>query len=529
MLGALFGYMVCYLVDYFTWLLVVLVVLGYWLYDYVHMFRLKLGLEIHAQLNAGRKLFSPSIPSPHALPNTRVSFFDAALPGTQPILDWNCVHLGMRAALALNARVQPRFAFDRKHYFYPDQPSGYQITQKHFPLARNGVLPLLKRDGVQNALDVRIEQIQLEQDTGRTSYLDDLTLVDLNRANTGLIELVTKPDMRSAAEAVAFVKKLRLILKGAGVCTGEMEQGALRVDVNVSVMDDAGRDLSSRCEIKNLFGFAAIKHSIMAEFQRQCDLLARNEVVERDTRGWDGKNTYKLRSKEEAADYRYFPDPDLPDYVVPNRVIESVRNQMMPMPDTLLDKLTSKPFSLSNADAYTLVELDSGLHSRKPTEESSSSDSSLTAFCVTAVQEFLQRGGSEKNAKLIGKWLVNIWLGIRESAPQNTNQFVDLFLAVDSNEITTTTAKMLLKLLANGYQGSIADAVKEYDLDTSAHSVSELSAVCKQVLDENPSIVARIKSGKRNAIMVLVGLVLKETQGTFDPKLVREEIDRTIQ
>lgn len=473
------------------------------------MHRLKLGLEIHAQLAAPHKLFSVARHGAAGAPNTRVACFDAALPGTLPRLNWDCVYLAIAAARALDARVNSRFAFDRKHYMYPDQPAGYQLTQRLAPVATGGALRLLARDGVKTPKRITLAQIQLEQDTGRSSHIDGVTLVDLNRANTGLIELVTNPDFGSADEAVAFVRKLRLLLRTLRVCTGEMEQGALRVDVNVNVVGSRGEPLSERCEIKNLFGFGAIRHAVAAEFRRHCALLSAGEPVPAETRGWDGKNTYKLRRKEAVADYRYFPDPELPEYVLPASVIDKVVAAMPTLPDAVLDMLVASPYALSEADAYKLVETPQG-------------PETLAAI----VREFRARGGSEQRAALAGRWLVNIWMGHSVVLPP-IQQFADVLLAVDAQTITTTTAKLLLQHLANGYKGSVDALVREFGLQTAAEP-SELQVACAAAIRNHADVVLRIKRGKTKAITVLIGAVIKETQGTHDPAAVRAEIERQL-
>ncbi|PCH40967.1 hypothetical protein WOLCODRAFT_150998 [Wolfiporia cocos MD-104 SS10] len=280
--------------------------------------------SVHAQIKSRAKLFSDSWASDYSVPpNTRVSPYDAAFPGTLPRLNPQCVELGVRTALALDANVHRQSAFDRKHYFYADLPSGYQITQHYAPFATGGGLKLDN----DNAF-VGIKQIQLEQDTGKSTFdpLQGLSSIDLNRAGTGLMEIVSEPDMRSPEEAGAYVHS-----KGAS--DGNMEQGSLRCDVNVSV-NRKGARLGTRCEIKNLNSVKFMMVAITAEAYRHIEMLERGEVVPQETRGFNeaSAETYTLRSKEDAPDYRYMPDPNLPPLLLDEAYIDTIRRTMPELP-----------------------------------------------------------------------------------------------------------------------------------------------------------------------------------------------------
>lgn len=483
-------------------------------------YRLKLGLEVHAQLLAKQKLFSRAPTSFQAEANSQVAYFDAAIPGTQPKISWACVNLALRAGIALNTFIHPFFSFDRKHYMYPDQPLGYQITQRREPIATNGYLDLYARDFTSQsqysnnfAKRIRISQIQMEQDTGKTSYVDNMSLVDLNRANTGLIELVTCPDFESEDEAVAFIRKLQLLLKRLRVCSGEMESGAMRVDVNVSVADENGADLGERCEIKNLFSTSAVRSAVKAEFARQCNELARGNSIERETRGWDGKNTWRLRSKESVKDYRYMPDPDLPRFLLSEEVVDKVRSSLPEAPDLIWDKLVGDPYNLAETDARTIIETEGA-----------------SEFCFVATKLFLSGGGKPQSAKLVGTWLVHRWLGESDFLPSNTQQFVDVLIAADNKRISTTSARLLLRHIAQGFSGSIDDIIAEFGLESEpASETSELVNTCKRVVASHPEVVERIKRGKKSSLGFLLGQVMKETQGTLDPKNIKAELKVAIE
>ncbi|KAK0750233.1 GatB/GatE catalytic domain-containing protein [Schizothecium vesticola] len=326
---------------------------------------LAVGIEIHAQLNTPHKLFSPASPSAHAPPNTRVAPFDAALPGSQPVFQPGVLIPAVRAALALRCAVQPASRFDRKHYFHWDQPAGYQITQYYAPLARDGSVTLRARDGLlgDEVEVVGIQQVQMEQDTAKTlAQPGGVQWVDLNRAGAALVEIISRPTMRSPAAAAAFVRKVQGLLRGADACVVGMEEGGLRADVNVSVKraGEAG-PLGTRVEVKNLSSFKAVEDAVVAERDRQIAVLEGGGLVEAETRGWTvgGTETRRLRGKEGEVDYRYMPDPDLGPVVVDPRLVEHLAERSGMSVDEELDELVGR-YGLTEKDAVTLTGLDDG-------------------------------------------------------------------------------------------------------------------------------------------------------------------------
>lgn len=326
---------------------------------------LTVGIEIHAQLNTSSKLFSSASPTPNAPPNTRVAPFDAALPGSQPLFQPAVLLPAVRAALALRCEIQPTSRFDRKHYFHWDQPAGYQITQYYAPLARDGAVTLRARDGLlgEEEVEVGIQQVQMEQDTGKTlAQPGGVQWVDLNRAGAALVEIISRPTMRSPAEAAAFVRKVQGLLRGADACVVGMEEGGLRADVNVSVkrVGEAG-PLGTRVEVKNLSSFKAVEDAVVAERDRQIKVLEGGGVVEAETRGWTvgGTETRRLRGKEGEVDYRYMPDPDLGPVVVDAGLVEHLAETSGMSVDEELDELVGR-FGLTEKDAVTLTALDEG-------------------------------------------------------------------------------------------------------------------------------------------------------------------------
>ncbi len=430
----------------------------------------------------------------------------------------------MKASTALNCHVNSYSTFDRKHYFYGDQPAGYQITQHYNPIATNGKVQLFKHDGAKTPFDVGIIQVQIEQDTGKSVYFEKpssdinghdekMSKIDLNRTNTPLIEIVTAPDIPDPQSAKNFVRKLQTLLRHIGVCTGDMETGAMRVDVNVSVNG------GERCEIKNLANTSSVSNSIKYEFQRQSKLLSEGKTIERETRGWDGKVTTKLRGKEDAVDYRYMPDPELEPIILEHDVVSKVKDSLPELPDSILQRLLTKPYNLQLKPAKTLMQ-----------------DPSLVKYYFNLYDYTVTKRGVKPNAP--GNWLVHEFLGAlgKKNMEFDSNIFPmsklgDLIVEVHNKSITITTAKLLLLHLLNNQadlQKPISDVIKEYNLGSTetmdSSSSTELDEavqnIAKDVLSQHEKIKLQIQSGEKpNAIRFLVGQAMKASQGRVDAHL----------
>ncbi|KAJ4293051.1 hypothetical protein N0V88_005715 [Collariella sp. IMI 366227] len=330
---------------------------------------LTVGIEIHAQLNTRRKLFSPAATSFNDLPNSHVALFDVAMPGSQPLFQPETLIPAVRAALALDCSIQPVSRFDRKHYFHWDQPSGYQITQYYHPFARDGAIMLLARDGIASEdgerIEVAIRQVQMEQDTAKTTAQPgEVQWLDFNRVGLPLIEIITQPVIHHPATAAAFVRKVQMLLNSVDSCVLGMEAGGLRADVNVSVCrteDAASGKLGTRTEIKNLSSFKAVEDAIIAERDRQIAVLEAGGVIAGETRGWSlgSTETRRLRGKEGEVDYRYMPDPDLGPVVIGEDLVQHLRSSMGMLPDAEINELVDK-YGLSSKDALSLMMLDDG-------------------------------------------------------------------------------------------------------------------------------------------------------------------------
>lgn len=337
----------------------------------VEGWELTVGIEIHAQLNTARKLFSPATltTSFNDDPNSRVAFFDLAIPGSQPIFQKETLIPALRAALALDCEIQPVSRFDRKHYFHWDQPSGYQITQYYEPFARDGGITLQARDGIAaedgDGVTVGIKQIQMEQDTAKTiAQPGGVHWLDFNRVGAPLIEIITLPEIHHPATAAAFVRKVQILLNAVDACVSGMEAGGLRADINVSVRrtDDPSAPLGQRTEIKNLSSFKAVEDAIIAERDRQISVLESGGVIAGETRGWSigSTETRRLRGKEGEVDYRYMPDPDLAPVVIGDDLVSHLRETMGQLPDVEVDMLINQ-FELTPKDALSLTALDGGM------------------------------------------------------------------------------------------------------------------------------------------------------------------------
>ncbi|KAG9015844.1 hypothetical protein FRB93_012409 [Tulasnella sp. JGI-2019a] len=476
-----------------------------------------IGIEVHSQIKSRHKLFSSSLNSVDEPPNTRVSLFDAAFPGTLPKLNRRCVDLAIRTALGLRASVQRRSAFDRKHYFYHDLPSGYQITQSYSPIAKGGVLLLDKANRT-----VRIKQVQLEQDTGKTTFSDALksTQVDLNRAGAGLMEIVSEPDMRTPEEAAAYVRTLQALLRSVGASDGNMEQGSLRCDVNVSV-NKVGEPWGTRCEIKNLNSIKSVQAAIACEADRQISLLQKGSAVSQETRGFDESRvmTFKLRSKEDAPEYRYMPDPNLPPLILTEKDIERVRQSMPELPHETSARL-ERGYGLVPRDIQVLMSVGSGTNVGYDGDVGPGN----------AVQYF-EAVAKEREPKAVVNWITQelvAQLGRRnenfDQLPVSTQQLGDLIDLVQAGSITGTSAKTVVRHMFNTQtprSALISELVDTLGLRAEAVSDHALKGFCEQAIQELPLEADLVRKGNDKVLMKIVGKVMKLSKGTADAKMVR--------
>lgn len=484
---------------------------------------LKIGLEIHTQLHTVAKLFSQSTNATSNLaltPNTTTSFFDVSLPGTQPKLNHQILLNALKLAISLNCKISPVSSFDRKHYFYGDQPLGYQITQHFNPIAQNGHLMLWKRHNPKLSQDVKIaiQQLQIEQDTGRSIYHSinsSDSNIDFNRSNIPLIEMVTLPDFSSIDQVRAFVQNYIKLVQDLDISTGDLESGSIRVDVNINLVGH------QRVEIKNLPTISAILNAIRYEEKRQLQNLQNNNLPsEIETRGWDGKKTYHLRSKDSNIDYRYTPDMELPKIKLNlSDLLTKIKSNLPMSVDDKLDLYLTK-YNLNLRDAKILV-------NNKLIE-------SYFLKCWNLSNEQLQ-----VQSKIIN-WLVNDLLGFLNKSEIQFDEnilipecFLDLIKSVEDGLISKPNGKLLLLHLVNNKPDqvkSMKNLASEFDMIISENETdnNQIDELITNVINSNEKVVNEIKKGKVKKINFLIGLLMKETRGNIQPKIFEDKIKRYL-
>ena len=460
-----------------------------------------LGLEVHAQVASNAKLFSGAAVGFGAGPNEQVSLVDAAMPGMLPVINRRCVEQAVRTGLGLKAQINLKSRFDRKNYFYPDLPQGYQISQYQHPIVGEGEVIVERDDG--STFTVRIERLHLEQDAGKSIHdLDpNATYVDLNRAGTALMEIVSRPDMRSAEEAAAYVKKLRTILVYLGTCDGDMEKGNLRADVNVSVRRP-GEELGTRCEIKNVNSYRYIQQAIEYEARRQIEILEEGGSISQETRLFDpGKlETRSMRSKEEAHDYRYFPDPDLLPLELDPVWIKEIEATLPELPDAKKARFQSQ-YGLSPYDAGVLI-------------------------ADQARADFFETAAKGRDAKLVANWTTNELMArlskdghdIADSPipPADIAALVEL---IEKETISSKIARQVFELMWAG-EGRPAEIVEKHGL-VQVTDTGAIEAIIDKLIAANPGQAEAVKA-KPQAIGWFVGQVMRETGGKANPAAVNE-------
>jgi aspartyl-tRNA(Asn)/glutamyl-tRNA(Gln) amidotransferase subunit B len=458
-----------------------------------------LGLEVHAQVSSKAKLFSGAAVSFGAGPNEQVSLVDAAMPGMLPVINRHCVEQAIRSGLGLNAKINLWSRFDRKNYFYPDLPQGYQISQYKDPIVGEGEIEVERDDGTM--FNVRIERLHLEQDAGKSIHdLDpNSTFVDLNRAGTALMEIVSHPDMRTAEDAAAYVKKIRAILRALGTCDGDMEKGNLRADVNVSVRRP-GAALGTRCEIKNVNSYRYIQQAIGFEARRQIGILEDGGSIRQETRLFDPTRgeTRSMRTKEEAHDYRYFPDPDLLPLELDPAWIDEIRVSLPELPDAKRARL-EQDYGLTRYDA-TVIAADAE-RANYFERAAAGRDAKLVANTVTnAVLSHLAKDGLEIDA-----------------SPVQPEAVAELVRLQEEGVISSKIAKEVFEHMWAG-EGTPQAIVLARGL-TQVSDTAELETLVDRLIAANPGQAEAVKA-KPQAIGWFVGQVMRETGGKANPGAV---------
>ena len=461
-----------------------------------------IGLEVHAQVLSNSKLFSSSPTKFGAEPNTQVSLVDAAFPGMLPIINEFCIKQAIKTGIGLKAQINKRSVFDRKNYFYADLPQGYQISQYKNPIVGEGKIIL---DMPYGQKEVGIERLHLEQDAGKSIHDMDPknTLVDLNRSGVALMEIVSKPDLRSPDEVNAYIKKLRSIMRYLGTCDGNMQEGSLRADVNISVRKKGSKEFGTRCEIKNVNSIKFMQMAINYEANRQVDLIEDGKTIDQETRLFDVKknHTRSMRSKEDAHDYRYFPDPDLLPLELKDDFIEKISLEIPELPDEKKKRFIDK-FNLSAYEANILV-------SDKETSE------------------YFEEVIKKSDVKLATNWITvelfallnNKNLEITQSpiSAQNLSNLINL---IQDGTISGKIAKTVFELMVDGDKDP-KKIVEDKGLKQESDP-KELEKIVLKIIATNKDKVEEYKSGKEKLFGFFVGQVMKHSGGKANPKLVND-------
>ncbi len=470
-----------------------------------------IGLEVHAQLKTRAKLFSSAPNEFGGEPNTRTTEVDVGMPGVLPVINERAVELAVRAALALDCEIRPVSIFARKHYFYPDLPKGYQISQFEQPFSTGGAVPI-ELDGESSA--VALTRIHMEEDAAKNIHDDAITagttFVDLNRAGVPLIEIVSEPVMKSPEEAGAYLRSLRSILRYLGVSDADMEKGNFRCDANVSVRPRGQRELGTRVELKNLNSFKFVEKALAHEIERQSDLLEDGGEVVQETRNWDESagESRPLRGKEEADDYRYFPDPDLPPLALTEEWVEALRRDLPELPHEKRARYASE-YRLPHAEAQVLTE-----------------DREVAEFFESAVA----LGG---DAKQVSHWIMRSLLAVLgesgaslDGLPITPKHLVELLGLLDAGRVTATSAReIFFEMTRSGerpetiMRGSGLEAVSDVD---------ELKRIASAVIEEHPGQVEKYRAGQEKLFNFFVGQVMKATGGKASPDGVRAILSQLL-
>jgi aspartyl-tRNA(Asn)/glutamyl-tRNA(Gln) amidotransferase subunit B len=471
-----------------------------------------IGLECHIQLLTKTKMYSSDIAEYGAMPNTNVSVVTLGHPGTLPVVNKRAVEFAVKLGIAVNANIREENQFARKNYFYADLPKGYQITQDKTPICTGGFITAKMKD---RELKVNLTRIHMEEDAGKSLHdIDPFeTLVDLNRAGTPLLEIVTEPDIRSGEEAYAYLTEVRKLVRYLDICDGNMEEGSLRCDANISVMLKGSKVFGKKVEVKNMNSFRNVQRAIDFEIKRQIDLVEAGKEIAGETRSFDAVNgvTFSLRSKESANDYRYFPEPDLQPVFVTQDYINKVKANLPVLPDQLF-AIYTKEYKLSEYDAHQLID-------RKE----------VAAY----YNELVKHTSNQKSA---ANWVMGpIKAYLNECALTITDftlpasKIAEIIALIDSGKVSNSAAtQKLFPALVSQSQKSAEQLAGEMDLIQNSNS-NELQGLIDQALSKYPEKITEYKNGKVTLLGLFVGEVMKLSKGKADPKLLNQLVKETLE
>jgi aspartyl-tRNA(Asn)/glutamyl-tRNA(Gln) amidotransferase subunit B len=470
-----------------------------------------IGLETHVQLTTVSKIFSGSSTAFGAAPNTQASVVDLALPGALPVMNKGAVERAVKFGLAIGAKINQRSIFARKNYFYPDLPKGYQISQFETPIVEGGGLTITLDDG--STKFIELTRAHLEEDAGKSVHneFDGASGVDLNRAGTPLLEIVTEPVMRSAKEAIAYAKTLHNLVRSLDICDGNMQEGSFRCDVNVSVRPVGQKEFGTRREIKNLNSFKFMQQAVDYEVRWQIEQIEDGHKIVQATVLFnpDTGETRAMRTKEDAMDYRYFPDPDLPPLVVTDEMLARIKSTMPELPEAKCARFVSQ-YALSEYDARLL-----------------SQDSATANFYEAAT-----KAGAD--AKLVANWMLSDLSAALnrdektfDQSPVSSAQLSGLITRISDGTISNKIGKTVFEALWNG-EGATADAVIEAKGLKQISDSGAIEKIVDEVLAKSAAQIADFKSGKEKALMSIVGMVMKASAGKANPAQVNDIVRRKI-
>lgn len=472
-----------------------------------------IGLECHVQLLTKTKMYSNDIAEYGALPNTNISVVTLGHPGTLPVVNKRAIEFAVKLGIAVNANIREENQFARKNYFYADLPKGYQITQDKTPICTGGYITAKLKDGVEKK--VNLTRIHMEEDAGKSLHdIDPFeTLVDLNRAGTPLLEIVTEPDLRTGEEAYAYLTEVRKLVRYLDICDGNMEEGSLRCDANISVMLKGSKVFGKKVEVKNMNSFRNVQRAIDFEIKRQIDLVEAGETVAVETRSFNAEEgyTFSLRSKESANDYRYFPEPDLQPVFVTQEYINSVKANLPVLPDQLFQRYTNE-FKLSEYDSLQLLELKEIAAYYNELVKHTSNYKSAANWVMGAIRSYLN-----ERAITISEF------GLSPA------KIADIISLIDKGLISNSAASQkLFPEMANQPEKSAEQLAKELDLLQNSNS-DDLQKIVEEVLAKNPQKVSEYKGGKVGLLGMFVGEAMKASKGKADPKILNQLVKETLE
>ena len=466
-------------------------------------YKTDIGIEVHVQLNTASKIFCSCSNAQTDKANEHICPVCCGHPGVLPVLNKEVITSAIKAGLATNSKISEKSIFARKHYFYPDLPKNYQITQDKLPICTEGYLTIIKEDGTEKK--IRLIRIHIEEDAGKNIHaaFSNESFVDFNRTGTPLLEIVSYPDIESAQEAKAYLKALRSLVQALGISTGNMEEGSFRADTNISVRKKDCAELGTRCELKNINSFKFIGDAVEYEIERQIGVIEDGGKVKQQTLLWDTKNrvSHPMRSKEEAADYRYFQDPDLPIIEVDHALIESIKCNLPELPEQKCKRLQTQ-YGLTSYEADILIE-------------------------DIALAHYYEQAAGHKSSKTLINWVLRDLMGyIKEHKIELSDckvtpkRIADLVALIDQGIINTAAAQLVFAEVAE--TGSEpADVVKNKGLQQIG-DVAELEKVVQEIVAANPQMVAQYKSGKDKLFGFFVGQAMQKTGGKGDPTKLSE-------